>query len=230
MPLVYFLIAIALFISWIWKPLLIVLGIIVGFYLISVLIKLYKTNPKYFYWIIGLIVTAPIIVFCINRCSDIQYIESQRQYDLTAAVKLINQYNTQVTVKSDIVYRHINDSLNRCYDIDFNKIFENHIKMENSDGHEYEIFISSTCNGKVASYENRYFHNHKKILGEIDATITSLSNEFGKPSYDSISIDGNIRTTKWEFSKLHILIYGDQSDEVAIGFIGIYSPEVLSTE
>ena len=58
--------------------------------------------------------------------------------------------------------------------------------------------------------------------------IKSLSNQFGKPAYDSISLDGYIRIAKWEFKKLHILIYGNQSDDVAIGLVGIYSPEVLS--
>lgn len=143
---------------------------------------------------------------------------------------MINQYNTQVTVKSDIVYRHINDSLSRCYDIDFNKIFEKNIKMEHSYGYKYELFINSTCKGIVSDYKNSYTYNHKKLLEDLDIAIKSISNQFGKPAYDSISLDGNIRTAKWEFKKLHILIYGNQTDEVATGFVGIYSPEVLSTK
>ena len=228
MPLVYFILAIVLIIAWLWKPVLIVLGIAVGLYLIAFLINLYKTKPKYFYWIIGLVIAIPIIVFGANRCSNIQDIENTRQFELDQSVDLINKYNISVPVKSNIIYRHINDSLNRCYDIDFRKIFENHIKMENSDGYEYEIFINSTCGGKVAKYENKCFHNHKKMLEDLNITIKSLSDQFGKPTYDSICLDGNIRTTKWEFKKLHILIYGNQTDEVATGFIGIFSPEVLS--
>lgn len=226
MPIVYFLIAVALFISWIWRPLLFILGGIVVLYLIRLLINCYKSKPKRFLYGMCAFVLIGVSCFAIKLCSDNQQENEYRKIDTIHGLEIIRKNNIEITPQQTISYKHINDSLNKCINIDYNLILDTHTKLLYLEGYTYHLYKDSEFQGSSIKYENNYGNKH--LLEDINNVIKTLCQEFGKPHFDNSN--GRERTTKWQFDRLHILIYCYQQESHSNGSISIYNPEILNID
>lgn len=229
MQIIYFILAILLLIAWLWKPLLIGIGSVIVVYLVIFLFKSYKTHPKSV--IIGIVsfLFLVCIVFMARSCEEKQRIGTYRNYNLQEAVTIIQEHNVSTDAVPSIFYNFINDSLNNCKYIDFDLLFSKLVNIGKSDeDSRYELYIGSAYSGKVLTYRNRFIDNNQRLLEDLESVIRKISLEFGPPHYDVFNDSLSIRTTKWEFDRLHILLYGNQSSTVAVGSTSIFDPKVLN--
>lgn len=231
MQIIYFILAILLLLAFIWKPLVITIGLVLFVYLIIYLVKSYKTHPRR---VVGGIVSFICLVCFIllfKSCVDKQQMNAHRNYELQRAVTLIQEHNVSAGTTPSIFYNFINDSLNKCKFIDYDLLFTNFVNLSKSnEDSKYELYTGSAYAGRVLTFRNKYTYNNQKLLEDFETVIKKISLDFGSPHYDKYNDNFSIRTTKWEFDKLHILLYGDQSSIVAIGSISIFDPKVLNYE
>lgn len=231
MQIIYFILAIILLLAFIWKPLVITIGLALLVYLIVYVVKSYKSHPKRVVTGIISFICLVCFIFLFKSCIDKQQVNSYRNYELQKAVAIIQEHNVSADASPSIFYNFVNDSLNRCKFIDYNLLFTNFVNLDRSDEDcKYELYSGSAYAGKVLTFRNKYTYNNQKLLEEFESVVRKISLDFGSPHYDKYNDSFSIRTTKWEFDKLHILLYGDQSSVVATGSISIFDPRVLNSE